>query len=133
MKTGMRLMRRTALATVLAPFSGTIYAQAQQTKPNTVFIPMDNVGYGEVGATEAVSLAARRRLASPKAFDLITDPKEEYPATALRNTWNAGPAIKIVVEFEKSLSSIRRSRLARRTRIRHRKSGGNSAARSEEK
>jgi arylsulfatase A-like enzyme len=43
------------------------------------------------------------KLGSPKAFDLITDPKEEYPQTALRNTWNAGPAMAIVVEFEKSL------------------------------
>lgn len=40
---------------------------------------------------------------SPKAFDLITDPKEEYPQTALRNTRNAGPAIGIVTEFEKSV------------------------------
>ena len=30
------------------------------------------------------------KLGTPKAFDLITDPKEEYPATGLRNTWNAG-------------------------------------------
>jgi arylsulfatase len=43
------------------------------------------------------------KLGSPKAFDLITDPKEEYPATALQNTWNAGPAMKIVTEFEHSL------------------------------
>jgi arylsulfatase A-like enzyme len=43
------------------------------------------------------------KLGTPKAFDLITDPKEEYPATALRNTWNARPAMKIVVEFEESL------------------------------
>jgi hypothetical protein len=43
------------------------------------------------------------KLGSPKAFDLITDPKEEYPATALRNSWNAGPAMKIVTEFERSL------------------------------
>ena len=43
------------------------------------------------------------KLGQPKAFDLITDPKEEYPATALRNTWNAGPALKIVAEFEQSL------------------------------
>ena len=40
----------------------------------------------------------------PKGFDLITDPKEEYPATAMRNTWNAGPALKVVEEFEKSLA-----------------------------
>ena len=43
------------------------------------------------------------KLGSPKAFDLITDPKEEYPATGLRNSWMAGPAIKVVVEFEQSL------------------------------
>jgi arylsulfatase len=45
------------------------------------------------------------RLGSPKAFDLITDPKEEYPETALRNSWNAGPAIEIVTEFERSLAA----------------------------
>jgi arylsulfatase len=43
------------------------------------------------------------KLGTPKAFDLVTDPKEEYPATGLRNTWNAGPAIRIVTEFEQSL------------------------------
>jgi hypothetical protein len=43
------------------------------------------------------------KLGQPKAFDLITDPKEEYPATGLRSTWVAAPAMNIVVEFEKSL------------------------------
>src|SRR5262245_32961291 len=43
------------------------------------------------------------KLGSPKAFDLITDPKEEYPETAIRSTWNAGPAMAIVAEFEQSL------------------------------
>jgi len=43
------------------------------------------------------------KLGEPKVFDLITDPKEEYPATGMRNTWSATPALKIVVEFEKSL------------------------------
>jgi hypothetical protein len=43
------------------------------------------------------------KLGVPKAFDLITDPKEEYPATGVRNSWNAGPAMKIVTEFEQSL------------------------------
>ena len=43
------------------------------------------------------------KLGTPKAFDLITDPKEEYPATALRNTWNAGPAMHIIEEFQQSL------------------------------
>jgi arylsulfatase A-like enzyme len=43
------------------------------------------------------------KLGTPKAFDLITDPKEEYPATGIQNTWSAGPAMKIVAEFEQSL------------------------------
>lgn len=43
------------------------------------------------------------KLGEPKAFDLITDPKEEYPATGIRSTWAAGPALKIVAEFEQSL------------------------------
>jgi arylsulfatase len=43
------------------------------------------------------------KLGVPKAFDLITDPKEEYPAAALRNSWNAKPALNIVAELEKSL------------------------------
>lgn len=43
------------------------------------------------------------KLGVPKAFDLITDPKEEYPQTALLNTWNAGPAMQILAAFEASL------------------------------
>ncbi len=43
------------------------------------------------------------KLGSPKAFNLITDPKEEYPQTGLRETWNAIPMMKIVTEFETSL------------------------------
>jgi arylsulfatase len=43
------------------------------------------------------------KLGVPKAFDLITDPKEEYPATGLRHSWFAGPAMQIVGEFEQSL------------------------------
>jgi arylsulfatase A-like enzyme len=43
------------------------------------------------------------KLGEPKVFDLITDPKEEYPATGMRNTWVAGPAMKIVSDFEASL------------------------------
>ena len=62
------------------------------------------------------------KLGEPKAFDLITDPKEEYPATALRNTWNAGPALRVVTDFERSLNSTRRSRPARPTLTRHRRS-----------
>jgi arylsulfatase len=44
------------------------------------------------------------KLGNPKAFDLITDPKEEYPQTAISNTWNARPAMKIVVDFQKTLA-----------------------------
>lgn len=43
------------------------------------------------------------KLGSPKAFNLITDPKEEYPQTGLLNSWMAGPAIKVMVDFEISL------------------------------
>jgi arylsulfatase len=43
------------------------------------------------------------KLGSPKAFDLLTDPKEEFPQTGLRNSWIAGPAMKVVEEFERSL------------------------------
>jgi len=43
------------------------------------------------------------KLGVPKAFDLITDPKEEYPTTGLRHSWLAGPAMKIVAEFEQTL------------------------------
>jgi arylsulfatase A-like enzyme len=43
------------------------------------------------------------KLGTPKAFDLITDPKEEYPATAVRNSWNAVPVMRIVTEFEQSV------------------------------
>jgi arylsulfatase len=43
------------------------------------------------------------KLGQPKAFDLITDPKEEYPQGALRNTWNAGPAMEALTNFEKTL------------------------------
>ena len=43
------------------------------------------------------------KLGQPKAFNLITDPKEEYPQTGLLSTWVAGPALKIMVDFETSL------------------------------
>jgi hypothetical protein len=36
------------------------------------------------------------KLGSPKSFDLVTDPKEVYPATALRDTWSAMPAMWVV-------------------------------------
>lgn len=47
------------------------------------------------------------KLGTPKAFNLLTDPKEEYPATGLRHTWNAEPLIKVVSDFEKTLKEHR--------------------------
>lgn len=44
------------------------------------------------------------KLGQPKAFDLITDPKEEYPQTALQNTWNATPMMKALTAFEATLA-----------------------------
>jgi hypothetical protein len=43
------------------------------------------------------------KLGVPKIFDLYTDPKEEYPATATENAWVGHPMMKIVAEFEASL------------------------------
>ena len=46
------------------------------------------------------------KLGSPKAFNLITDPKEEYPQIGLLSSWIAGPAIKVMVDFEQSLKKF---------------------------
>jgi hypothetical protein len=43
------------------------------------------------------------RPGTPMAFDLITDPREEYPQTAIRHSWNARPVMNIVNEIERSL------------------------------
>jgi arylsulfatase len=43
------------------------------------------------------------KLGVPKLFNLITDPKEEYPQLAIRSTWVAEPMMKIIVELEASL------------------------------
>jgi arylsulfatase len=43
------------------------------------------------------------KLGVPKIFDLVNDPKEEYPGTATPNAWVGGPMMKIVAEFEQSL------------------------------
>lgn len=43
------------------------------------------------------------KLGVPKAFELLTDPKEQYPQTGLRNSWNAAPAMEIVTAFQQSL------------------------------
>ena len=42
------------------------------------------------------------KIGVPKIFNLISDPKEEYGATLAPYAWVAGPAMKIVAEFEAS-------------------------------
>jgi len=37
---------------------------------------------------------------------IVTHPKEEYPASGIRSTWVAGPAMKIVTELEQSLKKF---------------------------
>jgi len=44
------------------------------------------------------------KLGTPKIFDLITDPREEFPATTIWHSWVATSAVKIVAEFEESLT-----------------------------
>ena len=43
------------------------------------------------------------KLGVPKLFDLITDPREEYPDAGVRNTWVTEPALKIVMQMERTL------------------------------
>jgi arylsulfatase len=44
-----------------------------------------------------------RKLTLPKLFNLLTDPKEEYPEETLRNTWAVDRCLKAVREFYDSL------------------------------
>lgn len=43
------------------------------------------------------------KLGTPKVFNLVKDPKEEYPEVSLSDSWVAQPMMKMVVDFEKSL------------------------------
>ncbi len=43
------------------------------------------------------------KLGTPKLFNLITDPKEEYPQGSIENAWVATPMFKIIGEFQASL------------------------------
>ena len=43
------------------------------------------------------------KLGVPQIFDLITDPKEEYPTTASPYAWVGHPAMKVITEFQQSL------------------------------
>lgn len=48
--------------------------------------------------------SAPTKLGVPKIFDLIKDPAEEYGATLTADGWVGGPAMKIVRDFEATLS-----------------------------
>ena len=43
------------------------------------------------------------KLGTPKLFNLITDPHEEYPQPSLENTWVAAPTMRIAAQFMESL------------------------------
>jgi hypothetical protein len=97
-----------AVACILSGQGGALVpAEVRASKPNNVFILMEG-HKGEKSRDLAVYDLDQRRLIDAeitrRTIDfLITDPKEEYPATALRNSWTAGPAMKFVGEFENSL------------------------------
>ena len=44
------------------------------------------------------------RLGTPKLFNLILDPKEEFPVT-VENTWAIAPMMKMIAEFEASVKT----------------------------
>lgn len=46
-----------------------------------------------------------QQLGEPKIFNLLSDPKEEYPQTTVRNSWVSIPAIKLLEAHEKSLKA----------------------------
>jgi arylsulfatase len=43
------------------------------------------------------------KLGTPKIFNLITDPKEEYAEGTVQNSWVATPAMKVVTAFHDTL------------------------------
>ena len=43
------------------------------------------------------------KLGTPKLYNLLADPREEYPQTSIRNSWVAYPALERAAEFKHSL------------------------------
>jgi len=43
------------------------------------------------------------RLGVPKLFNLISDPREEYPQGTVENTWVSGPARALIADFQRSV------------------------------
>ena len=60
-------------------------------------------GKSETSAEERDWWTSPKPLGVPQIFDLINDPKEEYPATLTPNGWVGGPMMKVVSEFQESL------------------------------
>jgi arylsulfatase len=44
------------------------------------------------------------KLGTPKLFNLLADPREEYPQPSIRNSWVAHPALEHAAEFRHSLA-----------------------------
>ncbi|MBO9695246.1 MAG: arylsulfatase [Sphingopyxis sp.] len=44
-----------------------------------------------------------QRLGTGKLYNLVTDPKEEYPQATMENTWVSAPARRIIAAFQASL------------------------------
>lgn len=43
------------------------------------------------------------KLGTPKLFNLILDPKEEYGQAMIKNTWAITPMMKMIADFERSI------------------------------
>jgi hypothetical protein len=69
---------------------------AQQKRPNTLVILVDNLGYGEPGM-----YTPPQKLPLPKVINLWTDRKEERDVAAY-NSWVADPVVRIIGELEVS-------------------------------
>jgi hypothetical protein len=79
---------------------------AQDRKPNIVFILMDNLGYREpgcYGGGDRARGAAATETRQPQGVRPDQRSQGRILQTALRNTWQAEPAMKILADFEASL------------------------------
>ncbi len=45
-----------------------------------------------------------QKLGTPKLFNLLTDPKEEYPQLTIENSWVLTPLLKVVADFNASVA-----------------------------
>ncbi|MEJ8858813.1 hypothetical protein WKW79_29870 [Variovorax robiniae] len=89
------MAKRLSFAVAIVSRSALAHAQVPP-KPNIVFVLMDNLGYGELGVygggvLRGAAAPYRRRTHPPQIFDLINEPKGEYPATATANHGSVAP------------------------------------------